>query len=106
MSNRARRRKPLELDPPMIDKPTRWQRVLNALGLGPSTGPVCVAQVSNRVQADLMVGYLRSRGINAHLSADDAGGTDPILQYGFGVRVLVAHGQADAAQKLLADADL
>jgi hypothetical protein len=53
----------------------------------------------------MMTGFLRRNGINAHVSADDAGGVDPILQGAFGVRVLVASEHADEAQKLLASAD-
>jgi hypothetical protein len=71
----------------------------------PSLNPVCVVEVSNRVEAEMMTGFLRRNGINAHVSADDAGGVDPIFQVAFGVRVLVAPGQADEARKLLATAD-
>lgn len=54
----------------------------------------------------MMAGYLRTNGVNAHVSSDDAGGVDPILQPAFGVRVLVAAGHAEEARKLLAQADL
>lgn len=64
-----------------------------------------MAEVKSRVEADLMVGYLRQHGVNAHLSADDAGGVEPIYQAAFGVRVLVASGHAEHARALLAKAD-
>ena len=51
-----------------------------------------------------MHGYqLRSHGLSAAVSADDAGGQDPQLQ---GVRVLVAPGDEAPARRLLADASL
>jgi hypothetical protein len=106
VSNHARRHKPIALDPPKIKRLGLWGRFGRALSLGRATGPVCVASVGNRVEADLMVGFLRSHGINAHLSADDAGGTDPIYQTAFGVRVLVAAAHASQARQLLEDADL
>ena len=49
-----------------------------------------------------MTGFLRRNGINAHVSADDAGGVEPVFQTAFGVRVLVASGHAKQARKLLA----
>lgn len=83
-----------------------WARLWDRLAPTPSLGPVCVAEVQSRVEADMMAGYLRRNGINAHVSADDAGGLDPVFQLAFGVRVLVAAGHADDARKLLAEADL
>jgi hypothetical protein len=83
-----------------------WTRMWDRFAPTPSLSPVCVAEVSSRIEADMMVGYLRSHGVGAHLSADDAGGVDPILQVAFGVRVLVAPGHAPEARKLLAEANL
>ncbi|HEX3705438.1 MAG TPA: DUF2007 domain-containing protein [Mycobacteriales bacterium] len=105
MSNRAHRRKPLDLDPPKIERPTFWTRLRDRFAPTPSVGPVCVAEFPNRVAADMATGFLRSHGINAHTSADDAGGTDPIYQMAFGVRVLVPSGQAEEAGRLLAEAN-
>lgn len=48
-----------------------------------------VAVVASRAEAELIVGMLRSHGLRAAVSADDAGGQYPQLQVE-GVRVLVA----------------
>ncbi len=50
---------------------------------------VPVAVVASRTEAELIVGLLRSNGLSAAVSADDAGGLEPQLQLE-GVRVLVA----------------
>jgi len=50
---------------------------------------VPVAVVASRTEAEPIVGLLRSNGLSAAVSADDAGGQDPQLQLE-GVRVLVA----------------
>ena len=63
-----------------------------------------VAVVASRAEADLIVGLLRSNGLRAVVSADDAGGQDPQLQLQ-GVRVLVAPADETAARQLLADAE-
>lgn len=65
---------------------------------------VPVAVVSSRTEAELIVGMLRSNGLRAAVSADDAGGQDPQLQVQ-GVRVLVAAGDEAPARELLAAAD-
>lgn len=63
--------------------------------------PVTVAVVGSRVEADLVAGLLRSNGVDAAVSADDAGGQEPQLQMQ-GVRVLVASADEAAARELLA----
>ena len=65
---------------------------------------VPVAVVSSRTEAELIVGLLRSNGLRAAVSADDAGGQDPQLQVQ-GVRVLVAAADEAPARRLLAAAD-
>jgi len=65
---------------------------------------VPVAVVTSRIEAELIVGMLRSHGLTAAISADDVGGQDPQLQLQ-GVRVLVAHSDEAAARRLLAAAD-
>jgi len=65
---------------------------------------VPVAVVASRTEADLIVGMLRSNGLRAAVSADDAGGQDPQLQLQ-GVRVLVARSDEAEARRLLADAE-
>jgi hypothetical protein len=65
---------------------------------------VPVAVVTSRTEAELIVGMLRSNGLKAAVSADDAGGEEPQLQLQ-GVRVLVAASDEAPARRLLAAAD-
>ena len=64
---------------------------------------VPVAVVPSRAEAELIVGLLRSNGLRAAVSADDAGGQEPELQIQ-GVRVLVAPADEASARRLLTDA--
>jgi hypothetical protein len=66
--------------------------------------PVSVVIVATRTEAELIVGMLRSNGLRAAVSADDAGGQEPQLQLQ-GVRVLVAPADEAAARQLLAEAE-
>ena len=66
--------------------------------------PVTLTVVSSRAEADLIVGLLRSGGLRAAISADDAGGQDPQLQLE-GVRVLVAPEDEATARQFLSDAE-
>jgi hypothetical protein len=43
---------------------------------------VSVAVVSSRTEAELIAGMLRSRGVSAAVSADDAGGQYPQMAWG------------------------
>jgi hypothetical protein len=65
---------------------------------------VSVAVVASRTEAELIAGMLRSRGVSAAVSADDAGGQYPQMQAD-GVRVLVAPSDEASARRLLAVAD-
>ena len=65
---------------------------------------VCVAVVGSRTEAELLAGILRSHGLTAAVSADDAGGQYPQMQVK-GVRVLVAPSDEASARRLLAVAD-
>jgi hypothetical protein len=65
---------------------------------------VPVAVVPSRAEADLIVGMLRSHGLTAAISADDAGGVVPQLQID-GVRVMVAPSDEAPARQLLAAAE-
>ena len=65
---------------------------------------VPVAVVASRTEAELVVGLLRSNGLRAAVSADDAGGQDPQLQLQ-GVRVLVAPSDEASARQILAAVD-
>jgi hypothetical protein len=66
--------------------------------------PVSVAVVASRTEAELIVGMLRSHGVSAAVSADDAGGQYPQLQIE-GVRVLVDPSDEASARRLLAATD-
>jgi hypothetical protein len=73
----------------------------------PNAGPgggiavVPVAVVPSAVEAELIAGMLRDHGVNAAVSADDAGGQEPELQVQ-GVRVLVASADEATARQLIA----
>jgi hypothetical protein len=66
------------------------------------SGPVTVAIVRSRIEAELAVGLLRSNGLRAAFIADDVGGQEPQLQQD-GVRVMVAPDDEAAARRILAD---
>jgi Putative prokaryotic signal transducing protein len=63
---------------------------------------VPVANVASSAEAELIAGLLRSNGLTAAVSADDAGGEEPQLQLQ-GVRVLVAPADEAAARQILAE---
>jgi hypothetical protein len=65
---------------------------------------VSLTVVTSRTEAELIVGLLRSNGLRAAVSADDAGGQDPQLQLE-GVRVLVTPSDEAAARRILAEAE-
>jgi hypothetical protein len=65
---------------------------------------VTVAVATTRIEAELIVGMLRSNGLRAAFAADDAGGQEPQLQLQ-GVRVLVAPSDEALARQLLADVE-
>ena len=65
---------------------------------------VSVAVVASRTEAELIVGMLRSHGVSATVSADDAGGQYPQMQIE-GVQVLVAPADEASARRILAEAD-
>jgi len=64
---------------------------------------VPVAVVASRIEADIIVGMLRSHGLRAVVSADDVAGLEPQLQLQ-GVRVLVPRADETPARQLLAAA--
>ncbi|HEV7708847.1 MAG TPA: DUF2007 domain-containing protein [Asanoa sp.] len=66
------------------------------------SGPVTVAIVRSRIEAELAVGLLRSNGLRAAFIADDVGGQEPQLQQD-GVRVMVAPDDEAAARRILAE---
>ena len=62
---------------------------------------VCVAVVTSRTEADLIVGMLRSGGLRAVMSARSAGERQPDLRLR-GVQVLIARADEAAARECLA----
>ena len=67
------------------------------------TRDVTVAVVGTHVEAQLMAEMLRSKGVPAWVSTDDAGGMQPALETQ-GVRVMVPFAHAGAALRLVGDA--
>ena len=68
------------------------------------SAPVTVAVATSQFEAELIAGLLQSSGLDAAVSADDAGGQEPQLQLQ-GVRVLVAQSDEAAARQILAEAE-
>jgi hypothetical protein len=64
---------------------------------------VSVAVVGSRIEAEIAVGLLRSHGLRAGVTADDAGAQEPQLQLQ-GVHVLVSSEDEAEARRILADA--
>jgi hypothetical protein len=69
-----------------------------------TSAPVSVAVVSSRIEAELIVGLLRSHGLRAASVTDDAGGQEPQWQLN-GVHVLVPVSDEHTARELLANVD-
>jgi hypothetical protein len=63
--------------------------------------PVCVAVVTSRTEAELIVGMLRSGGLRAAMSVQGAGARHPELQLQ-GVQVLVPRADEAEARECLA----
>jgi len=61
--------------------------------------------VGSRIEAELIIGRLRSSGVRAHFSADDEGGMNLALQPGR-VRLLVSQKDAAKARQILGDLKL
>lgn len=64
---------------------------------------VVLEKFSTRLEAELAAGLLEAEGIQAFVSADDAGGTYPPLQYLRGVRLIVFVEDEVRAREILAD---
>jgi hypothetical protein len=63
--------------------------------------PVPVASYATRSEAEIVQGLLASAGIEASISADDAGGAYPFVLSG-GAQLLVDEGDVEAASELIA----
>lgn len=64
---------------------------------------VVVERFSTRLEAEMAAGLLEAEGIQAFVSADDAGGAYPPLQYVRGVRLIVFQEDEIRAREILAD---
>ena len=64
---------------------------------------VAVGTYPNKIGAELALGALEAADIEAMVSADDAGGLQPGLWMGEGVRVLVRAEDAERAREILAE---
>ena len=75
----------------------------SAFSWKPKTVPdlVCIKTYNNRLEAELEKGRLDSQGIQAMISADDAGGMRPDLSWSTGVRLLVKQEDAHRALEIL-----
>ena len=62
---------------------------------------VAVGTYPNKIEAEIAQGALEAADIEAMVSADDAGGLQPGLWVGEGVRVLVRAEDAERASKIL-----
>ena len=62
---------------------------------------VAVGTYPNKVDAELAQGALEASDIESMVSADDAGGLQPGLWLGEGVKVLVRPEDAERAKKIL-----
>jgi len=56
---------------------------------------------SNRTEAELARGFLKTNGIISYLQADDAGGANPAMAYSGHVRLVVSAKDGKRAEKLL-----
>ena len=64
---------------------------------------VIVQEESHEADAHIVVGFLKSRGIDAMISEDDAGDQLPSLEGVLGVKIFVPAEDAERARKLLAE---
>ena len=64
---------------------------------------VMVEKFFTRLEAELAAGLLEAEGIQTFVSADDAGGAYPPLQYIRGVRLIVFTEDEERAREILAD---
>ena len=64
---------------------------------------VVVENFSTRMEAEMAAGVLEAEGVYALVTADDAGGTYPPLQYLRGVRLIVSPEDEKRAREILTD---
>ena len=63
---------------------------------------ISIGSFATRAEAEIVVGLLESEGIEASISADDAGGVYPSFEFTGGAQVLVDESDAKAAREALA----
>lgn len=89
------------ISPAKVTNPVRQPAVSGAPTFGDNRlVAVVVAVVGSRQEAELIVGMLKSHGLRAAVSADDAGSVDLALQ-AQGVRVLAPERDAAKARQLI-----
>ncbi|MDD5217584.1 MAG: hypothetical protein PHN49_00740 [Candidatus Omnitrophica bacterium] len=62
---------------------------------------VCIKTYLNKHAAEIVRMHLESRGIRARIQCDDAGGTEPGLTFGRGVRLMVLPQDSERALGIL-----
>lgn len=68
-------------------------------------GMVVVKEETHRLDADNVAAFLRSKGLDAVVFSDDAGGELPALDQTRFVQVLVPESEAEEAKRLIAEAE-
>ena len=68
-------------------------------------GLVVVKTEVHHIDADNVAAFLRSKGLDAMVQADDAGGELPALNETRFVKVLVPESEAEEAKRLIAEAE-
>ena len=68
-------------------------------------GMVVVKEEVHRINADNVAAFLRSKGLGAVVSSDDAGGEIPAMDGTRFVQVLVPEGEAEQARQLIEEAE-
>ncbi|MGE5530130.1 MAG: putative signal transducing protein [Patescibacteria group bacterium] len=66
---------------------------------------VCIRDHLDRIEAEMAKGLLAANGIEATISADDCGGTQPPLQLAGFVRLLVQEEDEESALEILRSAE-
>ena len=68
-------------------------------------GLVVVKEEAHRIDADNVAAFLRSKGLEAVVSSDNAGGEIPSMNQTRFVQVLVPESEAEKARKLIEAAE-
>lgn len=68
-------------------------------------GLVVVKEEAHRIDADNVAAFLRSKGLGAVVSSDNAGGEIPAMNQTRFVQVLVPESEAEKARELIEEAE-